>query len=44
MNSDLGSPRPHTYPHPMTGHFGKFHEEAIDVVGIGNDGMHRIAS
>ena len=44
MSSDLSSPRTQAYPHPLTGHFGKFHEEAIDVVGMGNDGMHRVTS
>ena len=44
MSGDLSSPRTQAYPHPMTGHFGKFHEEAIDVVGMGNDGMHRVTS
>ncbi len=31
--------------HQMAGHFpGKYHEETIDVVGMGNDGMPRISS
>ena len=44
MSSDMSSPRNPSYGHPMSGHFGKFHEEAIDVVGMGNDGMHRVTS
>ncbi len=36
--------RTQSFPHAMTEHFGKFHDEAIDVVGMGGDGIQRVAS